>query len=208
MIARSEILARLGKGKPEHLDLGSHSRHYTDLTAQFTRALEAVHGEVVRASSRTDAVEKLRDLLTDLQAEYVVSHRLPLLDEVDLQLTFSDQNWIFPDEAEDFREPCARADAGITGAEYALAETGTVVISSGEDKARATSLLPPVHIVLLPESHILPSIFEWVRLRPDPMPANLVLVSGPSKTADIEQTLIVGVHGPKRFIVVVYEENQ
>jgi L-lactate dehydrogenase complex protein LldG len=208
MTARREILVRLGKGRPEPLGLQPGSRHYPDLAAQFTVALEAVHGEVIRAASQDDAVDKLRDLLTDLRAEYVVSHRMPLLEEVDLDLTFPDQTWTFPDETEDYRDRCAREDVGITGAEYALAETGTVVISSGDDKARATSLLPPVHIVLLAETRILPSIFEWVKLRPDPMPANLVLVSGPSKTADIEQTLIVGVHGPKRFIVVTYEENQ
>jgi L-lactate dehydrogenase complex protein LldG len=67
-------------------------------------------------------------------------------------------------------------------------------------------LLPPVHFVLLPESRILPSIFDWSAQLPDPLPSNVVLVSGPSKTADIEQTLVVGVHGPKRLIVIVHPE--
>ena len=67
-------------------------------------------------------------------------------------------------------------------------------------------MLPPIHFVLLPESRIIPSIFDWVKLVPEVLPSNPVLVSGPSKTADIEQTLVVGVHGPKRLIVIVYPD--
>jgi L-lactate dehydrogenase complex protein LldG len=65
-----------------------------------------------------------------------------------------------------------------------------------------------VHIALLPASRLLTDIFAWQETRRgDDWPANLVLVSGPSKTADIEQTMSVGVHGPKQFMVLVYEQG-
>jgi L-lactate dehydrogenase complex protein LldG len=68
------------------------------------------------------------------------------------------------------------------------------------------TLLPPVHIALVPESRLTADLFTWTAARQGPLPANVTLVSGPSKTADIEQTMAIGVHGPKRFIVVLYAD--
>ena len=80
-----------------------------------------------------------------------------------------------------------------------------MVVSSGRGRSRLTSLLPPVHLALVPTSSLTTDIFTWTAARQGQLPASLTLISGPSKTADIEQTMAVGVHGPKRFIVVLYE---
>jgi L-lactate utilization protein LutC len=104
------------------------------------------------------------------------------------------------------REFAASADVGITRVDAALAETGSLVISSGKWKGRVVSLLSPVHIAFAPVSRLTTDIFTWLVTRQNPWPANTVLVSGPSKTADIEQTLAVGVHGPKRVIVILYRD--
>ena len=111
----------------------------------------------------------------------------------------------------------------MSGAEAALAETGTVVVSSGPGRSRLVTLLPPVHVVMVPQSKLTNDLFTWMTaggggtqaggitqaggyLAGDGvMPANVVLVSGPSKTADIEFTLTLGVHGPGRVVVVLYE---
>lgn len=66
------------------------------------------------------------------------------------------------------------------------------------------SLLPPIHIALVPTSKLTADIFTWAATRQGDLPANTVFISGPSKTADIEMTLVKGVHGPKRFIVILY----
>ncbi len=99
---------------------------------------------------------------------------------------------------------CAQADVGVSGADAALAETGTVILRSGSGRSRLVTLLPPIHLALVPVKCLQPDLFTWIADREGPLPAGLTLVSGPSKTGDIEQTLAIGVHGPKRFIVVLY----
>jgi L-lactate dehydrogenase complex protein LldG len=82
-----------------------------------------------------------------------------------------------------------------------------VVVSSGPDRSRLTSLMPPVHITLVPLSCLVADLIHWMELQKDPRPASMTLISGPSKTADIEQTLAIGVHGPGRFIAILYDES-
>ena len=98
----------------------------------------------------------------------------------------------------------------ITGADAALAETGSLVVTSGPGKSRMVSLLPPVHIALVPVSRLTNDIFTYMAAQgnntPDTMPANRVFITGPSKSGDIEQILALGMHGPKRCIVILYED--
>lgn len=204
MTVRDEILSRLKSNHQEMPTLGTHRRAYPDLAAQFSHRLQASAGEVYRVNSLDEALEKLGDLFRELGVETVAAHREAPFDRIDAPAKFPEQTWYIAGEAEDYRGMCAQADAGLTSAVFALAETGTLVLEPGPAQSRLTSLLPPVHLVLLPESRILPSIFDWSAQLSDPLPSNVVLVSGPSKTADIEQTLVVGVHGPKRLIVIVY----
>lgn len=206
MTIRDEILSRLRREQQNMPVPGTHKRSYPDLAAQFSLRLQASAGEVYRVSRFDEGLEKLRDLFGELKVKTVASQREAPLDRIDFSASFPNQNWHFAGEVEDYRGVCAEADAGLTSAAVALAETGTLVLEPGPVQSRLTSLLPPVHFVLLPESRILPSIFDWSAQLPDPLPSNVVLVSGPSKTADIEQTLVVGVHGPKRLIVIVYPE--
>ena len=100
-----------------------------------------------------------------------------------------------------------RIDAGITSGR-AVGRTGTVVISSGPGKSRLVPLLPPVHIALASTSSLTTDLFTWTAARGQAMPSSLTLVSGPSKTADIEQTMAIGVHGPKRLIVILYGRGE
>jgi L-lactate dehydrogenase complex protein LldG len=206
MTIRDEILSRL-KRDPQKMPVpGTYKRSYPDLAAQFSLRLQASAGEVYRVFSLDEGLEKLGELFRKLKVKTVAAQRETPLDRIDFPASFPDQTWHFAGEVEGYREVCAEADAGLTSAVFALAETGTLVLEPGPVQSRLTSLLPPVHFVLLPESRILPSIFDWSAQLPDPLPSNVVLVSGPSKTADIEQTLVVGVHGPKRLIVIVYPE--
>ena len=94
---------------------------------------------------------------------------------------------------------------GITSADYALADTGTLVMLSSPREARMISLLPPAHIAVVPRARILTGLDELFSLLPNPAEAtsSMVLITGPSRTADIEQILVRGVHGPGVLSVVV-----
>jgi L-lactate dehydrogenase complex protein LldG len=92
--------------------------------------------------------------------------------------------------------------AGVSTAIYGLADTGSVVLSSSEE-SRAQSLLPDVHVTLLREDLILPGLVELFAALGDDLPSALAIVTGPSRSADIEQKLAVGVHGPREVHVVL-----
>lgn len=98
-------------------------------------------------------------------------------------------------------------DAAVTGTLGGIAETGSLVLWPGVDEPRLMSLLPPLHVALVAADRIWGTLPEamadgrWA----DGMPTNALLISGPSKTADIEQTLAYGVHGPKELLVIVLD---
>jgi L-lactate dehydrogenase complex protein LldG len=97
-------------------------------------------------------------------------------------------------------------DAEVSEASYGLAETGSVVLMSSPDEPRARSLLPPVHVSLLREGRILPGLAELFEALGGELPSALAIVTGPSRSADIEQRLVVGVHGPGEVHVVLIRE--
>jgi L-lactate dehydrogenase complex protein LldG len=99
----------------------------------------------------------------------------------------------------------ASAQAGITGSVAGLAESGSLVLTHGPSRGRLASLLPPVHIAILRRSTIVASFGELLERQPSlpEVSSNLVLITGPSRTADIEMTLSRGVHGPKDVHIIL-----
>jgi len=209
MTAREEILGRLKRAArgEVHPPVWQSRRNFDDLARRFTDSLTAVKGEVIRAKSLDEAWEELGKLLDQFQAHKVVANDEPPLSEIDLSGRWPTPEWHIVGRSQgDLREFCALADVGLSGASAALAETGSIVIESGAGRSRMATLLPPLHIALVATSLLTADIFTWAASRRNSsMPAGLTLVSGPSKTADIEQTLAVGVHGPKRLIVLLYD---
>ena len=111
-------------------------------------------------------------------------------------------------ERDRLRSVMATADFGITGADYAIAETGTCVIIPKTGVSRLASLLPPVHIALIRRGQTLPSLDELFTLRraafaADSLGSYMNLITGPSRTADIEYKIITGVHGPGEVHMVL-----
>lgn len=100
-------------------------------------------------------------------------------------------------------------DAGFTEADSALANVGALIMRTGPNEPRTLSLVPPVHIVLIRSSKIFPDMLSAARSQNwvANMPTNLVMVSGPSKTSDIQQTLAFGAHGPKELVVLLIDEE-
>jgi L-lactate utilization protein LutC len=111
-------------------------------------------------------------------------------------------------DREALRAACVAADVGITSADYALAETGTLVMLSSPQEARLISLLPPMHVAVFPRSRMLANLDELLAILPNPaeQTSSMVLITGPSRTADIEQILVRGVHGPGEIYAVMVEE--
>jgi L-lactate dehydrogenase complex protein LldG len=105
----------------------------------------------------------------------------------------------------ELRQSAAMVDIGITSADYALSDTGTLVMLSSPAEARLISLLPFHHLAILPRERILTSLDELFTVLPYPaeQSSSMVLITGPSRTADIELVLVRGVHGPGFITVVI-----
>ncbi len=107
---------------------------------------------------------------------------------------------------EDFKQQMFEGiDAGLTGTLGAIADTGSLILWPSAQEPRLLSLVPHIHVALLRADALYDSFWQAMRdgRWADGMPTNALLISGPSKTADIEQTLAYGVHGPKRLVVVI-----
>lgn len=96
-------------------------------------------------------------------------------------------------------------DLGVTGAAAGLAESGSVVLDHGPGRPRMASLVPEVHVALLDLTLMERTLAHWAQKRPESVAdtANLVVITGPSRTGDIEQQLTLGVHGPKHVHIVL-----
>jgi len=90
---------------------------------------------------------------------------------------------------------------------YGLADSGSVVLASSPSEPRARSLLPAIHVSLLRQDRILPGLAELFAVVGSDLPSSLAIVTGPSRSADIEQTLTVGVHGPGEVHVVLLADE-
>ena len=108
-------------------------------------------------------------------------------------------------DREELRALCSTAAVGITSADYCLADTGTFVMLASPMNARLISLLPPAHIAVVSRDQMLSGLDELLVTIPLPaeQTSSMVLITGPSRTADIEQILVRGVHGPGEIHVVI-----
>jgi L-lactate utilization protein LutC len=100
------------------------------------------------------------------------------------------------------------ADFGLSGVDYLIAETGSVILTSRPGQPRALSLLPPVHVAVAERRQILPDLFDLFTVlgaAVDELPASVTIITGPSKTGDIELRLVTGVHGPGEIHVVLID---
>jgi L-lactate dehydrogenase complex protein LldG len=168
--------------------------------SEFFDALEKLAAKTHRASSFSDARDYASGLLAGKNA---VASNAPILAECGIASMPSVRAG-FTDR-EELTKVCSMADVGITGADYALADTGTVVMLSSPQEARLVSLLPPVHLAVVAKERILTGLDELFTILPHPssLTSSMVLITGPSRTADIEQILVRGVHGPGEIHVVV-----
>jgi L-lactate dehydrogenase complex protein LldG len=166
-----------------------------DLTTRFTTQLVAVGAQWTLVRSEAEAARVLRHILTAAGAERVVGSDAALVRRLLPEcLTGLSRNELFT------------CDAGVTAAQWGIAETGTLVLESARERSRLASLVPPIHVALLSTRCICDSLGDALA-RVDPASHAITLITGPSRTSDIELTLVVGVHGPQTVHVLLLEEE-
>jgi L-lactate dehydrogenase complex protein LldG len=160
----------------------------------------ALAGRGYRARTREEALQFAMEALAGKTA---VASNAPFLAQCGVTALPGVHSGIT--DRERLRELCATCDVGITSADYALADTGTLVMLSSQREARLISLLPPAHLAIVPAERLLSGLDELFTILPNPaeQTSAMALITGPSRTADIEQILVRGVHGPGEITVVV-----
>jgi len=193
-----------------------------DLLTKFEAELAKVAGVAHRAASAAELDQILRGIFEACKGDSAVLSRHPLLARLGLgarlrALGVSVAEWPAAGESDlqaAFREACFAASIGITGVDYALAETGTLVVTSQTEGSQLASLAPPVHVALYTREQLVESLDDVLERLPLGRDANdaaagrsVVFITGTSRTADIEQILIRGVHGPRELHAILIESS-
>lgn len=186
---------RLIEKKEEVREPDQVNKPKENLIQRFTSELEALGGKVIRVSGTNLSDNLIKFLKERDLPSALVWEKVPFLDEA--VLARSGITWV--------RNADPTLKVGITGAAVMIAETGTLVISSGQGQPLSTSLLPEIHLAVVDSSQIVQSLEEAMQLDNIRDAATSALITGPSRTADIEMTLTIGVHGPGELIVYIVE---
>ena len=194
----------------------------TELLDDAADAMNTAGWKVHRAETIEDVGDLIAEICRDIGADTALRSGHEVLDQahidsalersgIDLRnVTLGDE---MPEEERAelrsaHRKDVFRTNVGITGGDYVIAETGTLVIHPKKGVSRLTSLAPPVHIAVIERGQVLPSLdelflLEHVDIHGGDRHAAMNLISGPSRTGDIEATIVHGIHGPTETHVVL-----
>ena len=200
----AEVRQRLARDLPELLD-------------KLADMAEKGGWKVHRAPATEDAVSHVVSVARDLGASRAARSVQQVFDQTpvdgalrNLGITVTPVAHGESASRESLREEIRQADIGLTGADYALAETGSLIVLPRQGLSRLVSVVPPVHIALVRPQDVLESLDDLFLLRRleyhqqgGEMGSYLNFITGPSRTADIEMTIVQGVHGPKEVHLVL-----
>lgn len=166
----------------------------TPVVELFKQNIEAVDGHCVVVQTEEEIVQELTRILSNCGQRIAISDA-PVLSRLI-------RGTVTPNASEIFE-----FDAGITTAQAAIAETGTLVLDATKERHRLASLVPPVHIAIVDAASIFQTLGEALAFihQNDEISPAVTFITGPSRTADIELTLAIGVHGPQELYVIVNE---
>lgn len=186
-----------------------------DLVESFLREWIAVGGQGARVTSIAAARDFVREFLSVRAVRRAIRWRHPVLEKLALdELLVESHVESLPWDELEGRPPAARwsdtfaADLGITSADWAVAETGSLALCAQSGQGRVVSLLPAIYLAIFEARQIIPDLFDLfdaLETRKANLPSNIALVTGPSKTGDIELKLTTGVHGPGDVTVLIIE---
>lgn len=211
--ARDDILARIRQtrrsDRPADEGIRAHLPAHprgplpsidADLASRFRQRAAALASDVRGPVAASDAAAAV--------AAYLTEKQLPL--QAVCWPGLQAMNWSAAGLAVEARGAAAHDLVGITGAFCAIAETGTLMLLSGPDTPATVSLLPQTHVAVLPLARIVARMedgWDWLRREHGTLPRAVNFVSGPSRTADIEQTVTLGAHGPYRVCIVLVSDD-
>jgi L-lactate dehydrogenase complex protein LldG len=179
----------------------------------FREEFLSAGGQIHLAAGWDEAIQKVMALVQEKSARKVLVGSGAILDRLELGRHLTSRGlevMSISGLSQSGPEPFFAADIGVSGVKYLIAETGTLVVEAQATEPRSLTLLPPVHIAVVHQSQILPDLFdlfdreEW--RNDQALPSCLTLITGPSKTGDIELKLVTGVHGPGELHVVLIKE--
>jgi L-lactate dehydrogenase complex protein LldG len=201
--SRQEILDSLRKTKlvlPDSPDFDSPVYHPIGepLETAFKKNLEAVNGSVYLCNTDIELANKLTAFLSRFTKNTIYCF------EENLQNILNLANISFTNNT-DISE---NIEAGITGCEFLIAHTGSVMVSSAQKGGRKMFVYPPVHIIIARKNQLVDYLDKAYKGISDKykssLPSQITLITGPSRTADIEKTLVMGAHGPRELHVFLY----
>lgn len=188
---------------PDDLEIARVIGGDVDPVATFAANVEAAYMKPYRVSGEQACADKVIALVEELEAKSAVVPDEDFVGRAAIVEKLQEKG-IKLVNADDRDEPFD-ADVGITGVSCAVAETGSISVTSGQGRRRLASLAVPYHIAIVRAGQIVPDLLDWGVQAGGDRPAVETLVSGPSKTADIELNLVIGVHGPGQEHIVIVE---
>ncbi len=175
----------------------------------FKAKATAINAEVYRFKTKNEALNFITDFIrnegiTEKPKFYALWADCPFLKDLDkVKLSMEIQGLKF----EVTKSLAADAKIGISQMDWAIANTGTLVSDSSQIEQRLVSTLSEIHIAIIPTTKLLPDLASLLsRIQPERV-SFISLITGPSRTADIERVLTIGVHGPERLIIVFVDED-
>jgi len=181
---------------------------------QFIENLEAISGIVKRVSS-AQVTNEIDSIINKFDAKRVLLWDDPRLEEYAIENVLKDKVeykvWNVKEGKDKLTEYAEKSNIGITFADLGLSETGSIVLFNEGGKGRSVSLLPEVHIAILPSKQIVPRLTQALKTIKQSLdtkgylPSLINFISGPSRTSDIEMVLTTGVHGPKELYVIIVD---
>lgn len=207
--ARNNILARLKAAQDKRGEIGEDIPDFTSpiyhplnesLSMEFKTNLELIGGQVILCQSKSDITDQVAQICKEKDQNKI------FCTDPKLQEILSGSIEIDSDEGS-----FSGLNVGVTGCELLVAHLGSVLISSAQISGRRLNVFPETHIVVADQSQLtdyLDSALEKLQNKyKNELPSLISNITGPSRTADIEKTLVMGMHGPKSLIVIISEET-
>ncbi|MFM2048905.1 MAG: hypothetical protein RI955_1453 [Bacteroidota bacterium] len=211
--AKEQILKRIRKGLNHKVqqpfpNIDGQSSIYTNnhqsLEVQFAKSFTDLGGHFVYCDDVPEFIANFKNLITEKGWSNLICWEDVLLNLFQKNNISS----IYNTKEALAIEPC---DAGITGCESLVARTGTITLSSKQQSGRVLGIYPPIHIVIAFSGQVVNDLKDSITAikekYPEQIPSLINFATGPSRTADIEKTLVVGVHGPKEVFVFLIDET-
>ncbi len=179
-----------------------------NLFPEFEERAKAVSAEVFRVATLAEAREAILRVVEAAGVKKAVVVESPLQRAAGVTEALRARGIDVYTEPDEIAVHADTADIGISGVEFGVAETGSVFQEGTAIATRLVTILPPLHVVFLPSANIVPGITEAFEIIAENFARGYIgFITGPSRTADIERVLTIGVHGPSRFAVIAVDEE-